>query len=89
MGKIRLVAELVAAARPDVCGSCGRLCRTRARLGGTSWIRALRSLAASFDRHVLLEELGGDVEKLSRLVPDLRSGMKLAGQAEPEGDVGA
>ena len=87
VGKSRLVAELAVTARQDgmrvVWSSMSEPGATRAH---AHWARVLRSLAASFERRVLVDELGGDVEELARLVPDLRSGLQLATPSEPEGD---
>lgn len=87
VGKTRLVTELASVAtqhgvrvlwsavsEPAVARSHGH------------WAQVLRVLAASFERHALVEELGGDAAELARLVPNLRSGLQLAAPAEPEGD---
>ncbi|MGH2986578.1 MAG: ATP-binding protein [Solirubrobacterales bacterium] len=87
VGKTRLVAELAAAARQDgvrvVWSSVSEPAAARAH---GHWAQVLRILAASFERHVLVEELAGDAEGLARLVPDLRSGLELAASSDPEGD---
>jgi len=87
VGKTRLVAELAALARQDgvrvVWSSVSEPAAARAY---GHWAQVLRVVAASFERHVLVDEIGGDVEELARLTPDLRSGVKLAAPAEPEGD---
>lgn len=87
VGKSRLVAELAVMARQDgmrvVWSSVSEPGAARAH---AHWARVLRSLAASFERRVLVDDLGADVEELARLVPDLRSGLHLATPAEPEGD---
>lgn len=87
VGKTRLVAELVATARHDgVRVVWSSVTEPGAARAHGHWARVLRPLAASFDRHTLVEELRGDVEELARLVPDLRSGMAFAAPAAPEGD---
>ena len=87
VGKTRLVVEAVSTTRHDgvrvVWSSASSPAAARAH---GLWARVLRSLAASSERHVLVDELGGDAEELARLVPDLRSGLELAAPAAPEGD---
>ena len=87
VGKTRLVAELAATARRDgmrvVWSSVSEPAATRAH---GHWAQVLRILAASFERHVLVDELAGDAEELTRLVPDLRSGLEFAAPGDPEGD---
>lgn len=87
VGKTRLVAELATTARQSgmrvVWSSVSEPAAARAH---GHWAQVLRILAASLERRVLVEELGGDAEELARLVPDLRSGLKLSAPGDPQGD---
>ncbi|MEW6471248.1 MAG: AAA family ATPase [Actinomycetota bacterium] len=88
VGKTRLVAELAATARREgmlrvVWSSVPEPAAARPH---GHWAQVLRSLAASFERRVLVEELAGAAEELTRLVPDLRSGLEFVAPGDPEGD---
>lgn len=87
IGKTRLVNEAVVRKR----GSEMRVSWATAwEPGGAPaywhWIQTLRALAAGRDRQALVRDLGADAEELSRLVPDLRAGVRLAAPGPPEGD---
>jgi len=87
VGKSRLVAEAAARARLDgaqiVWASASAPATVRAH---GHWAQALRTVAASLEREVVVEDLGADADELARLVPELRSGVALGVPAKPEGD---